>query len=95
MTRRAFADELEKTANRIGDIGRTDLQILLRRAALRIRNSDGLLNADVDHAVDLLAVELQIPRRDILQTIVRDWLIRSGRLRADTLDEESETDGAA
>lgn len=34
-------------------------------------------------------------RPEVLQTIVRDWLVIAGRLGADTFDEESETEGMA
>jgi hypothetical protein len=96
MTRRAFADELEKAADQIADVSRADLQILLRRAALRLRNVEGLvLESDVDQAVDFLAAELKLPQADVLQKIIRDWLISDGRLPVDTLDEGSESDGTA
>ena len=96
MTSRAFADELEKAAYHIADISRADLQILLRRAALRLRNTDGLaLEADIAEAVELLAAELKLPRSEVVQAILPDWLISGGRLRVDTLDEESETDETA
>ena len=91
-----FANELEKAASQIADVSRADLQILLRRAALRLRNVPGLtLDADVDAAVDFLAAEMNLPRAEVLQTIIRDWLIGGGRLPVDTLDEGSETDGTA
>lgn len=35
-----FASQLEDAADRIGDIPRHELQVLLRRAALRLRNID-------------------------------------------------------
>jgi hypothetical protein len=53
------------------------------------------LDVDVTEAVKLLATEMKLPRSQLLSTIVRDWLIRAGRLRADDIDEESETDGRA
>jgi hypothetical protein len=36
-----------------------------------------------------------LPRAEVLQKIIRDWLISGGRLPVDTLDEGSETDGTA
>lgn len=41
MTRRAFAEQLEATANHIADASRADLQVMLRRAALVLRNVNG------------------------------------------------------
>ena len=96
MTRLTFANELEQAANQIGDISRADLQILLRRAALRLRNVEGLdLDADVAESLDLVAAELKLSRSEIIQTIICDWLISGGQLPVDPIDEESETDGAA
>ena len=97
MTRRTFANDLERAADHIAEATRADLQILLRRAALRLRNVEGglTLDPDTDQAVDLLAAELKLPRAEILQTIIRDWLVSGGRLPAHALDEESETDSSA
>ena len=96
MTRRTFINELEEAADHIGDTSRADLQVMLRRAALRLRNVEGVtLDADANKAISLLAGEMRMPRSEVLRTIVRDWLIGCGRIRADALDEESETDGAA
>ena len=96
MTRRTFINELEEAADHIGDTSCADLQVMLRRAALRLRNVEGVtLDADANTAISLLAGEMRMPRSEVLRTIVRDWLIGCGRIRADALDEESETDGAA
>ena len=85
MTRQTFANELEQAANEIADVSRADLLILLRRAALRLRNVPSLtLDADVDEAVDFLAAEMKLPRAEALQKIIRDWLISDGRLPVDT-----------
>ena len=96
MTRRTFVNELEKAADQIADISRADLQILLRRAALRLRNMEGLtLDAEADQAIDFLAGELNLPRPEVLRNIVRDWLISGGRLPVDSIDEASDTDGSS
>jgi hypothetical protein len=39
MTRQSIAEELESAADRIADISCADLQIILRRAALMLRNA--------------------------------------------------------
>jgi hypothetical protein len=63
---------------------------------LRRRNTKGLaLDADADAAIEKLATDLNLPRPEVLQTIIRDWLISGGRLPVETLDEESEADGTA
>ncbi|WP_348640654.1 hypothetical protein [Mesorhizobium sp. B1-1-5] len=41
MSRHQFVHELESTADHIADASRADLQVLLRRAALLIRNAGG------------------------------------------------------
>ena len=83
MTHRAFAEKLEDTASHIAEVSRADRQVLLRNAALRLRNTSGLVLApNVDEAIDLLATQLKLPRSEVLQTIVRDWLVIAGRLRA-------------
>ncbi|RWC27958.1 MULTISPECIES: hypothetical protein [Mesorhizobium] len=96
MTHRAFAERLEDAAAHISEVSRADLQVMLMNAALRLRNTSGLaLEAEVDEAIDLLAAQLKLSRPEVLQTIVRDWLVIAGRLGADTFDEESETEGMA
>jgi hypothetical protein len=96
MTGSAFTEELENAADQIADIASADLQHLLRQAAMHLRDTEGLvLDADVDELITSLAADLKLPRRKVLETIVRDWLISGGRFRFDTLDEESETDETA
>ncbi len=56
MTRRSFADELNSAADHIGDVNRADLQILLRRAALMLRNVEGVpLDPEWDDALRSVA----------------------------------------
>lgn len=92
MSHRTFANELEAAADGIADIDCGEVQVLLRRAALRLRNTASLtLDADVDEAVDLLAAELKQQQPDVLRTIVRDWLIIAGRLSGNPTDEENQS----
>jgi hypothetical protein len=42
MTTRAFADDLDVAACRIAELSRADLQVMLRLAALRLRNTTQL-----------------------------------------------------
>lgn len=44
MPRQSIAEELESAADRIADISRADLQVILRRAALMLRNVSGARN---------------------------------------------------
>jgi len=57
---------------------------------LRLRNTDSLgLHAETGQAIDLLAGELNTARREVIQTVLVDWLIGSGRLPVDAPDQES------
>jgi hypothetical protein len=92
--REELADELEMAADAVADIPWADLEALLRRAAVRLRSL--AFDSDVDMAIDLLAAGLERPRSEVIQTILRDWLIATSSARpANTLDAESETDGTA
>ena len=63
MTRRSIAEELENAADRIAEIARADLQIILRRAALMLRNVAGVpLDPMVADALDSIAAEMNIGR---------------------------------
>ena len=78
---RTFSDELEEAADRIADQNRDDLRILLRRAALKLRDAPGgfALEPAADAVIDELVFELRLPRSEVLRTIVRDWLISHTR----------------
>lgn len=91
-----FADELESASNRIADISRADLQIMLRRAALRLRNTEGIvLDKEVDEAVSALAAELRMTRQDLLRIMIREWLEKGSYLPVRILEEDGEVDGNA
>lgn len=93
MTHRSYADELESAAERIADISRADLQIMLRRAALRLRNADKLpLDMDVDAALGDALPAIGKTRPDAIRLIVREWLETNGYL---AIEEGSGTMGEA
>ncbi|GAA2867640.1 hypothetical protein GGQ99_001262 [Aminobacter niigataensis] len=88
-TRIDFADELESASNRIADISRADLQIMLRRAALRLRNVEGIvLEPDVNEAIDALAYDLKMNRKDLIRVIIREWLEKGAYLPVRIEDDE-------
>ena len=96
MTRLSVAKELESAADRIADISRPDLQIILRRAALMLRNVAGVpLEPATADALDSIAAEMKIGRSDLIQIILREWLETNAYLPVWTIDEDSETDGNA
>ncbi|NEI37081.1 CopG family transcriptional regulator [Rhizobium leguminosarum] len=87
---------LEDAADRIADISRADLQIMLRRAALRLRNSGAVsMEDDVEEALLDLADELGMTRNDTIRFIVREWMEKNTYLPVRTLDEDGDVDGSA
>ncbi|NTG36242.1 CopG family transcriptional regulator [Agrobacterium rhizogenes] len=96
MTTRDFAVLLEETAARIADVSRPDLQILLRRAAIMVRNSGSIaLNEDVEDALCSVAGELNMTRNQMIRYIVQEWLETNTYLPVRMLDEDSKADGSA
>lgn len=78
MTSPDTATLLEEAADRIADISRADLQIMLRRAALRLRNAGTVsMEDDVEDALRDLAGEFGMTRNDTIRFIVREWMRRT------------------
>ena len=70
-----MAGQLEYAANCIGDASRADLQVMLRRAALMIRNAAPIgLDAETEDVLLSIAGELGITRNDMIRHIVKEWL---------------------
>lgn len=87
---------LEDAADRIADISRADLQIMLRRAALRLRNAGAVsMEDDVEETLRDLAGELGMTRNDTIRFIVREWMEKNTYLPVHNLDEDGEVDGTA
>ncbi|NEJ98637.1 CopG family transcriptional regulator [Rhizobium ruizarguesonis] len=87
---------LEDAADRIADISRPDLQIMLRRAALRLRNAGALsMDNDVEEALRDLSGEFGMTRNDTIRYIVREWMEKSTYLPVHELDEDGDVDGTA
>ena len=96
MTRLSVAEELESAADRIADMSRPDLQIILRRAALMLRNVSGVpLEPATEDALNSIAAEMKIGRSELIQIVLREWLETNAYLPVLTIDEESEIDGSA
>ena len=92
----SVAEELESAADRIADISRADLQIILRRAALMLRNVAGVpLEPVIEDALDSIAAEMKIGRSDLIRIVLREWLETNAYLPVPLVDEDSETDGRA
>lgn len=96
MTTADTATLLEEAADRIADISRADLQIMLRRAALRLRNAGAIsMDDDVEEALRDLAGELGMTRNDTIRYIVREWMEKNLYLPVHDLDEDGDVDGSA
>lgn len=97
MSRHQFVHELESVADRIADASRADLQVLLRRAALLLRNVGGLsLDPKTDEVLNGLAAEMGKAKPDLVETIVDEWLVANAYLPAPRqLDEETTVEGNA
>jgi len=95
MTRQSIAEELESAADRIADISRADLQIILRRAALMLRNVTGVpLEPATEDALNSIAAEMKVGRSYLIQVILREWLETNAYLPVREIDEDSERTGA-
>jgi hypothetical protein len=96
MTSSDTAALLEDAADRIKDISRADLQIILRRAALRLRNASAVsMDDDVEDALRDLAGEFGMTRDDTIRFIVREWMEKNTYLPVHMLEEDGEIDGNA
>jgi hypothetical protein len=96
MTNVDTATLLEDAANRIADISRPDLQIMLRRAALRLRNAAPVsMDDNIEEALRDIAGELGLTRNDTIRFIVREWLEKNTYLPVHDLDEDGDVDGNA
>ncbi|MBX4906191.1 MULTISPECIES: CopG family transcriptional regulator [Rhizobium] len=87
---------LEDAADRIADVSRADLQIMLRRAALLLRNSGSIaFDNDVEEALRDLSGEFGKTRNDTVRYIVREWMEQNTYLPVHELDEDGDVDGSA
>ncbi|MGR8961000.1 CopG family transcriptional regulator [Rhizobium leguminosarum] len=96
MTTADTATLLEDAADRIADISRPDLQIMLRRAALRLRNAAAVsMDDEVEEILRDLAGELGMTRNDTIRYIVREWMEKNTYLPVHELDEDGDVGGEA
>ncbi|MBX4899317.1 CopG family transcriptional regulator [Rhizobium bangladeshense] len=93
---RDTATLLEDAADRIADVTRPDLQIMLRRAALLLRNSGSIaFDDDIEEALRDLSGEFGKTRNDTVRYIVREWMEKNTYLPVHELDEDGDVDGEA
>jgi len=91
-----LAGQLEHMADHIADTSRADLQVMLRRAALMIRNAAPIgLDAQAEDAVRAISNELHMTRNDMIRQIVKEWLETNAYLPVHVLDEDGDVEGTA
>ncbi len=91
-----MAGQLDYTADRIGDASRADLQVMLRRAALMIRNAAPIgLDVETEDALLSIAQELGMTRNDMIRYIVKEWLETNAYLPVREIDEDGDVGGHA
>ncbi|MGZ2403908.1 CopG family transcriptional regulator [Rhizobium ruizarguesonis] len=96
MTATDTATLLEDAAGRIAEISRADIQIMLRRAALLLRNSGSIaFEDDMEEAMRDLSGEFGKTRNDTVRYIVREWMEKNTYLPVHDLDEDGEVEGNA
>lgn len=96
MTSPDTATLLEEAADRIADIAIADLQIILRRAALRLRNAAAVsMEDDVEEVLSDLAGEFEVTRNEVIRYIVREWMEKNAYLRVHNLEEDGDVDREA
>ncbi|AZO05605.1 hypothetical protein [Mesorhizobium sp. M2A.F.Ca.ET.043.02.1.1] len=86
--------ELESAADHIADASRADLQVLLRRAALVLRNVGGInLDPRTDDALTSLAAGMRTAKPDLVD-LSGEWLVANSYLPVPhAVDEERTVDG--
>ncbi|WP_143748654.1 hypothetical protein [Mesorhizobium sophorae] len=77
-------------------MSRADLQIILRRAALMLRNVAGVpLEPMTEDALNSISTEMKVSGPDLIARILRGWPETNSYLPVRMIDEDSETDGSA
>ncbi|MBB6414088.1 hypothetical protein [Mesorhizobium sangaii] len=72
------------------------MQIILRRAALMLRNVAGVpLEPATKDALISIAAEMKIGRSDLIKIILREWLETNAYLPVRMVNEDGETEGSA
>lgn len=97
----SFVTSLEAAADDIGNVPRHELAVLLRRAALGLRNTDTGIPLDpvADDYLTSTAAEMRMTRSDLARKIINDWLEANTYMVTDLesqvvdLMDEMRTDG--
>ncbi|MDL2409795.1 CopG family transcriptional regulator [Rhizobium calliandrae] len=96
MTTRDHGAVLEDAADCIGDMSLADLPIILRRAALMLRNAGSVpIDEQVEEAIDSIADELGKTRNDVIRYIIKECLETNVYLPVQVLDDDGDVEGSA
>lgn len=96
MSSAEFADKLDAAADRIADLDRSEMHTLLRRSALRLRNTQQVpLDPEWEDALRTVASEIGMTRNDLIRVILKDWLETHAYLPVHMLDDDGEVGGSA
>ncbi|MCV0348493.1 MAG: hypothetical protein K5863_00325 [Nitratireductor sp.] len=90
-----LADELLKAAKTLHDFTPIEIQVLLRRAALRLQGKlvkvgEITLISEVADLADEFAKENDMSRDEAVNAIILDWGIGAGLIEINELDDEDE-----
>lgn len=90
-----FVAGLEAAAADIGNVPRHELAIMLRRAALRLRNTDTGIPLDpiADDYLTTTAAEMGMTRSDLARKIINEWLNTNTYMVADIEGQVAELMG--
>lgn len=95
MSLTRFIWQLEETADNIGVEQRYVLAALLRQAAIRLRNSNGVvIEPEMDLALKDVAAKLGESKPDLIRHILREWLERHSYQQESVLEEHAGSKGA-
>ncbi|CAN0653141.1 conserved protein of unknown function [Nitratireductor aquimarinus] len=90
-----LADELLKAAKTLHDFTPIEIQVLLRRAALRLQGKlvkagDVTLISEVADLADEFAKANEMSRDEAVNAIILDWGIEAGLIEIEDLDEDDD-----
>lgn len=90
MNRVTFANTLEAASEQVDRVVDDDLAVLLRHAAVRIRNGNAItLEPDVDFALAEMSLEFGMSKEELIRKVLSDWV------RANYLPEDEDGCGMA
>lgn len=88
-----LATQLLTAADELDGMSRSEIQVLLRRAALRVDNrtqeaGKTILIREIMAVMDDFAAEQNLSRDEAVNAALLDWAIGMGLIQVDDLDDE-------